>query len=292
MKILLIPSGSSDYLQDSIFLGLKDLYGNDVESTLDCSYLYKNCIIEPNHYWGKGFSYTNILDESLHTISENIIEKVSENYYDLIIFTFVSRNSSMLDEIMKITNGKRVVLVNGEDENWRFENYNEKIIYFKRELIEKKENNIFPIGYSIHSTKLYHGDKIIQKDFSDSIPSMDNCTTISSSKFIFDNEYDYYLDYQISKFGYTKKKGGWDSMRHYEILANKCVPLFENIDLCPELILTKLPKKLLIEINEKYPYLKDNEYNFYNNELFNYTIENLTTDKMAKYLLNICLNYD
>jgi hypothetical protein len=286
MKILIIPSSSSDYLQDSIYLGMKDLFGTDVESTHDCSYLYKDVFIDKNRYWGYGFTYTNILDPSLNNTPIDILEKIKNNYYDLIIYSFISRNSSMIDEVMEVTNGKNVVFINGEDENWRFEHYNEKVIYFKRELVKPEYKNILPINYGIHKSKIFNGEKNIIQETSKSIPTLDNCTHISSSHYLFDNEIDYYNDYRISKYGITKKKGGWDSMRHYEILANKCVPLFENIEECPEYTLTNLPKDILTKIKNRYPNITDNEYEDYSSLLHTYTIENLTTDKLCKNILN------
>ena len=43
-------------------------------------------------------------------------------------------------------------------------------------------------------------------------------------------EVEYNKMYQDSRFALTKKKGGWDCLRHYEILMNGCIPLFENLD--------------------------------------------------------------
>lgn len=286
MKILIIPSNSSDYLQDSIYLGMKDLFGTDVESTNSCDYLYKGTNINKHHFWGYGFTYTNILDQSLNNTPNDILEKIKNNYYDLIIYSFISRNSSLLDEVMKVTNGKNVIFINGEDENWRFEHYNENVIYFKRELVKPEYKNILPINYAIHKSKILTDNVLKTQELSDSIPSLDNCTNISSSIYIFDNECEYYKNYQISKYGLTKKKGGWDSMRHYEILANKCIPLFENLSECPEYTLTNLPKKLLIDIKNEYPDISDSQYNEYSEILYDYTIENLTTDKMCINLLN------
>jgi len=40
------------------------------------------------------------------------------------------------------------------------------------------------------------------------------------------NEKDYYQSYQNSIFALSYKKAGWDSLRHYEILMNGCIPLF------------------------------------------------------------------
>jgi hypothetical protein len=287
MKVLLIPASQSDYLQDSIYLGFKDLFGKDVESTQECSYLYKGSNFDKNRFWGYGFTYTNILDSELQNVTrESTLEKIKDNYYDIIVYTNVSRNSWMIDEVTKYTDKNKLFLVNVEDEHWRFEHLSNDICYFKRELHKITQKNIKPIFYGIHKSKLFEGSVEKTQDLSISIPSLDYCTNISSSKIIFDNEKEYYDDYRISKFGLTKKKGGWDSMRHYEILANKCVPIFENIDDCPETCLINLPKKKLSKIEKSYKKFTDEDYNEIQSELYNFTKENLTTDCLAKYILN------
>lgn len=287
MKILIIPSSFVDYLQDAIYIGFKDRFGRDVESLSDCSYLHKNVPISKYHMWGMGFSYTNILDEDTNVVASNVMEKIESKYYDLILYTMVPRNPWQIDKVMEITNGKNVFLINGLDEDWNFYYHNDKSLYFKRELVNTGKKNIFPVHYAIHKSKLIHDKVIKTQELSDSIPSMDNLTSISSSHYIFDNETDYYRNYQKSKFGITKRKGGWDSMRHYEILANKCVPIFEDLENCPELTLTNLPKKLLIEIKKNYysNNITDAQYESYQNELFEYTKEFLTTDSLCDYIL-------
>jgi hypothetical protein len=57
----------------------------------------------------------------------------------------------------------------------------------------------------------------------------------------------YYEMYRLSMFAHTKKKGGWDCLRHYEILAAGCIPIFEDLDKCPEDTLSSFPKSLLKE---------------------------------------------
>lgn len=56
----------------------------------------------------------------------------------------------------------------------------------------------------------------------------------------------YFKSYQQSYFGFTSKKSGWDCLRHYEILANGCVPYFLDIESCPNESLCHLPKKELL----------------------------------------------
>jgi hypothetical protein len=75
-------------------------------------------------------------------------------------------------------------------------------------------------------------------------------------------------------------------MRHYEILANKCLPLFENLTDCPEHTLTNLPKERLVKISNSYPNISNEEYTEHLEYLHSYTLENLTTDKLANYLMS------
>jgi hypothetical protein len=289
MKGLIISSGDVDYLQVSIILGLKDILGSDVEDMNHHYYLYQNSGINPNNFWGKGFSYTNILDTKLHKPSIELNEKLNSNYYDFFIFTSISRNNTLLDLILKKTNGKNVLLLNGEDSPERLEYYNEKCLYFKRELIYKKYKNLYPISFSLHESKFSEQDIMKTQEISDSMPSMNNLTSVSSSKYIFENEKDYYENYQKSKFGMTMKKAGWDSMRHYEIIANKCLPIFDNISQCPELTLHRLPKKILTDIETNFKTMNNKNYEEISNELFEYSKINLTTRASAQYLLNFLI---
>jgi|LakMenE01Jun11ns_1017448.scaffolds.fasta_scaffold9950374_4 hypothetical protein len=289
MKGLIISSGDVDYLQVSIILGLKDILGTDVEDINHHHYLYQNSGVDTNNIWGKGFSYTNILNPKLYKPATELQEKINSNYYDFFIFTSISRNYSLLETILEKTNGKNVFLLNGEDLPERLEFYNDKCLYFKRELNYKKYKNLYPINFSLHESKFWEKEVIKSQEISDSIPSMNNLTPISSSKYIFNNEQDYYNNYQKSKFGLTMKKAGWDSMRHYEILANKCLPIFENISQCPEFTLNKLPKKMLVDIEKNYKKMSNNNYKELSNEIFEYSKINLTTRANAQYLLNFII---
>ena len=77
--------------------------------------------------------------------------------------------------------------------------------------------------------------------------------------YIYNNETDYYNEYKQSFFAITKKKGGWDCMRHYEILANGTIPYFLNIEACPPNTMALLPKDLIMEGNLLYDKLKNKD---------------------------------
>jgi hypothetical protein len=149
---------------------------------------------------------------------------------------------------------------------------------------------LFPITFSIPKEKIC--DISIQKT-----KILSNLIPGNTSTYIYNTEQEYYNEYQKSYFAITTKKGGWDCLRHYEILANRCIPLFKNINECPTNTLFLFPKNLLIEainlyinkfINKKINEItiEDiNEYNILQNKLLEYTKNYLTTDKIAKYIL-------
>lgn len=101
----------------------------------------------------------------------------------------------------------------------------------------------------------------------------------------FNNQEHYYNAYREAKWGFTKKKNGWDCLRHYEIIANGCLPLFENLEDCPENTLSGFPKQLLIEAKNKKDTMTDNEYNYYLKTIFNYFKENFTCEIVAEKFL-------
>jgi hypothetical protein len=151
--------------------------------------------------------------------------------------------------------------------------------------------SVFPITFSIPKEKIV-----------DSIP---NKTRILAkiipgklSTYIYDKEKDYYDDYRQSLFAITTRKNGWDCLRHYEIIANGCLPLFDGIEDCPLHYMALFPKSLVKEIKDYYytsianKEFKDltfenlNRCSQYMNSLLEYTREHLTTEMMAKYILD------
>lgn len=141
-----------------------------------------------------------------------------------------------------------------------------------------------PISYSIPSSLVI--SSVMEKDrfFAPLIPG-DRSTYIYSV----DDETKYHHDYRRSYFGHTKKKAAWDSLRHYEILANGCVPYFDEIEECPRKCCVYLPKHKLIEAKKMA--LRDRsslwERDYYSlaEELLLYTREFLTTRAVASRFL-------
>lgn len=150
----------------------------------------------------------------------------------------------------------------------------------------------YPIQFSISESKIVKHIPQKTRDFAFIIPG--NIQT-----YIYDNEQDYYADYQRSYFAITCKKGGWDCMRHYEILANGCIPYFIDIDKCSPDTMCFLPKDLIKEAMnlEGVGYLtidhsKFNKKRYFEilEELLNHTRKYLCSRAMAEYLLST-VNY-
>jgi hypothetical protein len=149
--------------------------------------------------------------------------------------------------------------------------------------------SVFPITFSIPKEKIIKCIPEKTKIISNLIPG-------KLDTYIYNNETEYYNEYRTSFFATTTKKAGWDCMRHYEILANGCIPYFPNIENCPENTMALLPKKLIIQGNELYEKYKNknindisieekDELNNLISNLLNYTRDYLSTDKIAKYIL-------
>jgi len=149
-------------------------------------------------------------------------------------------------------------------------------------------NNVFPIAFSFPEEKNVLEIPKKEKLLSSLIPG--NLNT-----YVYNNETDYYNEYKKSMFGITCLKSGWDCMRHYELMANGCIPYFLDIQECPKNTMSLLPKKLFVEGNNLFSKLQKKtsindddiqEYNILAKKMIDFTKNNLTTKVMANYILD------
>jgi hypothetical protein len=99
----------------------------------------------------------------------------------------------------------------------------------------------------------------------------------------------YYDMYRDSYFALTWRRGGWDCLRHYEILAAGCIPFFVDLDECPARTLASYPKRLVAAAaRELLPWREKHapRYFRYLRRLLTYTREQLTCDSLAEYFLS------
>jgi hypothetical protein len=113
----------------------------------------------------------------------------------------------------------------------------------------------------------------------------------STYNFGIGDEEKYYDMYKRARFAITKKKGGWDCLRHYEILMNGCIPLFEKLDECPTYTMTTYPKHLNNEAYELYNNWSEteekiNKYNDLCSRFLDHTRQYCTTSYASKIVLD------
>ena len=88
--------------------------------------------------------------------------------------------------------------------------------------------------------------------------------------------------YQDSIFALTYKKAGWDTLRHYEILMNGCLPIFLDIENCPTDTMVNFPKKDVIELKNRYENILQN---YFPTKIFKYKFLNFK--RFTDYFFNL-----
>jgi hypothetical protein len=146
--------------------------------------------------------------------------------------------------------------------------------------------NIIPFPYAIPDK--YVLDKVPEKTrvFAELVPG-----TQQDYKFGQGEQEAYYKYYQTSRFARTKKKGGWDCLRHYEILMNGCIPVFENLQHCPTTTMVTFPKELVLHaMKDLLPWEETPEritlYNSYVLKLLEHTRTYCTISALTKRFIS------
>lgn len=265
----------NDYMNDLLFYGLYELDNIEVVDSTKIIHLYKENKekIPINNLWGYGFTSTFLIDDDTSDRTD-IEQKICDKFYDIIIYGACNRCMDYYDLVSKIYPSNKIFLIDGDDSS-SIHYLSSKHKYFKRELNDSRH---IPIHFAIPEIKITAKKLDKSQEYAKIIPY--------KSGYIFKNEFDYYEDYNKSYYGVTMKKAGWDCMRHYEILANNCVPYFLDIEQCPKYSLTNLPKKILIDAKNLANNFEESKYFDILDNLFNYTKKNLTTKELAKYVLS------
>lgn len=283
MKILYLTIGDHvDYQNDCLLIGLKELYGAEVVDYNKQSHNYVTYDAESaTKLYGMGMSVTRILPD-IQVDRTDITSKIKNKYFDYIVYGSVWRCNDKINEILKYYPINKVIAVDGEDETWFHGVQKLGVPYFKRELLATQKNT-FPISFAIPTCKVDF-QKRKKKDFAFINP-------FNRSTYIYKNERDYYNDYKEARFGVTTKKAGWDCMRHYEILANGCLPQFYQLDKCPQHTMVHFPKKQCLEIHEKLKtQTPENVYEQYVDSIEQHLLNNNTTKALANYFIDTITN--
>jgi hypothetical protein len=137
---------------------------------------------------------------------------------------------------------------------------------------------IYPISFCIPECKIIKEVCVKDRGVAFIIPG-------KLETYIYKTEKDYYEGYAKSVFGVTTCKSGWDCMRHYEILANGCIPWFENLEDCPPQTMTHFPKEIILECMKLGKEQTAEQTREISQKLLEYTRTHLTTKAMASYVL-------
>lgn len=309
MKILFVAANKNiDYLKDCIFHGLSECANTDIFLANDLWYMFEGNAPEAiKTLYGKGFSIANRISRDRKKVEkkEDIEKKIDDRFYDLIIYGSIFRCDDYLDLVLKRYKKNEIIFLDGEDYNFdilysmklgkglscstmletckkrkKAIELSQKGIYFKRELRNEDYNFFIPISFSIPEELVIDSITKKERKVADIIPGK-----IETYKY--DTEREYFEGYQRSMWGVTCKKGGWDCMRHYEILANGCIPYFFDIEKCPSTTMVNFPKSIILETNRMFhKKVSLNEYMYFAEMLLEYTRENLTTRRVAGMMLS------
>jgi hypothetical protein len=229
--------------------------------------------------YGNGFTMYGLLD-NIDIDRTDIEEKIKNKYFDKVVYGSITRCRDYFDVVTANYDKTNIIIIDGEDNTNISPEFFGSGIYFKRELIHTPTDMLRPINFSIPKQLIVSEVPKKTKDYASIIPG-------DISTYVYDNQSDYYKDYQSSYYGVTFKKGGWDCLRHYEILMNGCIPYFPGLENCPAHTMTLFPKTLVQRNNQNLIAngLSDN-YNAEVMELLEYTRQYLTTEYTANLILN------
>ncbi|KAA2242574.1 hypothetical protein F0L74_08545 [Chitinophaga agrisoli] len=274
----------SDYMNDLLFYGLYELFGDDVTDSTQIVSLYKDQqqTVDPKSIWGGFTAFWLIGDNKIDR--SDIEQKIKNRYYDLVIYGAINRCDDYLRLVKRKYPANKILLVDGADETGVLPLHN-KFPYFKRELTQRLKNT-FPISFGIPEQKM-HPTPVMDKQqlFSSIIPGVKETYT-------FKEEQPYYDDYYHAHYGVTTKKAGWDCMRHYEILGNYCLPYFPGLENCPELTMQDFPRELVKQgmLLMHARQFDTAHYQEITDKAYQHTLAHLTTKAVAKKVIDTAIS--
>lgn len=237
------PAAQGDLLELSILHGLRSILGENCIDFPKKKIMYHDFSDSPkSQLHGRGFT---LLSDSIQELTES--QRVIKDIDAIIYGCGHMYGEARIPEIEQHCNN--IWFLDGHD---LYGNAPKKIIFkgeeiiatqfekcFKRELVEEGLNKVYPTGFGIPLKRvrpLSFSSKrqLFQKTAPDDSLFKDIKDFGGGFKHhVFTEEQDYYDDLSKSWFGLTCKKGGWDCLRHYEIIAAGSVLLFKDYDLKP-----------------------------------------------------------
>lgn len=238
----------SDYQLDMLYHGLVSL-GHQVFTTTNMWWMYDDITPESKKkIWGKGFTMYGLLSRKKQLMFNSQV-KCDLNIVGLHHSLLSHCRGEIPTELLAGFSPENTIIIDGWDRpeiQLKLLPYCSK--YFKRELYYDETEQIKAISFAFPEEKIPKVTKFAMERrniVAPLIPVNQSVDPSYMSTYIYEDEDSYYNMYQDSIFALTSKKGGWDTLRHYEIMANGCLPYFVDIEMCPKSTLTTLPKKTL-----------------------------------------------
>jgi hypothetical protein len=214
----------------------------------------KNRSKEFGKIWGRGFTIYGLLPQINRGIQNLDFEYciIPIHHTNISNYQYIHNHIS---NILKKFDGKKIAVIDGWDRDY----INPQILnlclcnnikYFKRELFQKIDG-VYPITFAFPEEKIPNKTTNIENKIHNIAPLIPVNQSINSEymkTYIYDTEQSYYQMYQNSYFALTSKKGGWDTLRHYEIIANGCIPIFVDLENCPQYCLWNFPKQICLDV--------------------------------------------
>ena len=309
-KILFLGAPAAEYLADMVLHGLYFLSNIELTNYPKTDFMYMDTFetVDKSRIYGKGFTIFGTLPVYRGPYEENdILEKVKTNYFDCVVLSYVSARTNMyvaemhplVKEIIKYYDKKQIAVIEGHDEpDYFVDEAFDYGTYFKREIYGNFRNKtMYPISFAFPEEKIQTSLPKTRAQ-AKMKPKPLNKKMYRDYNYPYNTEQDYYDGYRQSLFGLTYKKSGWDCMRHYEIMACRCLPYFTDIDGCPPEVCKTLPKGLIKEAvsmrgiyDDKMRYYATEqghkEYHDLENKIFEHFQKHCTTRTLAEYVLAV-----
>ena len=145
-------------------------------------------------------------------------------------------------------------------------------------------SKIFSIPYAIPDECVVLAVPAKSQTMSQVVPGNRNNYTFGAGQ-----EEAYYQQYRASRFALSPRKGGWDCLRHYEVLAAGCIPVTDGLEHAPKETMVSLPRDLILEGRALLPW-QDTEdfrtcYDALVTRLLAHVRTHCTTSALASYFL-------
>lgn len=227
MKIFYVttqnPALQGDLQEVSMLTGLREVMGEDVIDVPRKSVMYGDFSASPKaHLHGYGFTYFN---RPIADITNRSVEITKD---DVVLYgvtdSYGVTNMNELD-----SRAGAVFYLDGRDPDLIT-----KTPCFKRELTAEEGAHVRPTGFGMPSHMIRDIDLSIKTKLHQStVPSKIHTAShreYDNSHYVFESEKEYYDDMATSWFGLSCKKGGWDCLRHYEIMACGALLMYQDLE--------------------------------------------------------------